>query len=831
MGDTSGDPTSKGPPLSTADTDPTPDISKWKMPTSTSGKPKEDSAHAPEGDLIAFTPPSLPAEPSSGPRMSTPFPSRTAPSVASDAPATTLPKPRVPSSNMLLPTQPDTSDGNISFVTARSEVDGSSDEHNTSGDSESMVLEPLGRESSEPREAPPQISAAAIPAGTAELGTTPASAGAASMFSTPADISFGPQSLPFMFRRRDIDQSSTPSKAPARGARALKLPWESNVPAITIRPDEPQRVPEADSAGVQETAEREQAARPTPPRPAFQQAPERKLSSWRREQLRWAAERPPTLMGDPTPRPIPTLYGPLSLPYARNPSGVDATVADETAYLSHVFGLRPVPGGAAKNTSTNTSRSVSTGTQSSGTQSRSTSGSSVYASSGGTKRSTDVSLLTEGSSYLSSGGAYHPRPLVMRDPYQNIGIRKGAVGMKDAGAETIPARPYTVQAPAAAVHLTNTYGSNNDYAGIFKDTPTPLSPDDKRHVSDSATLEPRLGMSVIGPSKSYHNIREFTALSPIPGSPVESSRRQSSIPFMLPNRRLRAASVSAADQNQHPQRRPTEDYTSSYAPPIRIPAFVPVYYDPASMTYELNLSPERPAAREHLPIFPAAAGQAAKPQTAASSSKADVSDNWRTRAEARKAHGGAGGAAVYSSTPVKARGGAEGQQREQGAAGAEGAGRKVMTIDSLFERFASPRNSHRVAIKSPAMDSPATKSVPKYTRQATTAAPSTPRNAAQPLSEISANVNTKAPTHTPVTPNKASVSNTNKTPGSPKSAPSSRRFTSTSAAKGTPGAGELLKKSAKAISEPGDDALAIPPTPELVADKPSHGRRRRGGKR
>ena len=71
-------------------------------------------------------------------------------------------------------------------------------------------------------------------------------------------------------------------------------------------------------------------------------------------------------------------------------SGVDATIADESTYLSHVFGLRAA----------GTARSASNTTNSSNTT-----------------RST------------SSGD----RPLVERDPYQNIGIRKGVAADRLSG--------------------------------------------------------------------------------------------------------------------------------------------------------------------------------------------------------------------------------------------------------------------------------------------------------------------------------------------------------------------------------------------------------------
>jgi hypothetical protein len=99
-------------------------------------------------------------------------------------------------------------------------------------------------------------------------------------------------------------------------------------------------------------------------------------------------------------------------------SGVDATVADKSAYLSHVFGLRAVPSNSSGSVG---SRSVSIGTVST----RSTSGSSNASYALGNHKG-DVSRVstTSHTSYVTAGGTVHSRPLVVRDPNQIIGLRQ-----------------------------------------------------------------------------------------------------------------------------------------------------------------------------------------------------------------------------------------------------------------------------------------------------------------------------------------------------------------------------------------------------------------------
>lgn len=148
--------------------------------------------------------------------------------------------------------------------------------------------------------------------------------------STPgAEISVGPQAIPFALRRTlTLPQAESPFRAPQRDPVSNTLPLTQRTVRIQIRhPDE--TVEEAETV----------AARPEGP-----------VSEWRKEQLKYM-RKGRVSKGLETKR-IPTLNGPLSLPYARNPrcvsqlhhvtddSGVDATVPDDTVYLGHLFGLK-----------------------------------------------------------------------------------------------------------------------------------------------------------------------------------------------------------------------------------------------------------------------------------------------------------------------------------------------------------------------------------------------------------------------------------------------------------------------------------------------------------
>jgi len=86
-------------------------------------------------------------------------------------------------------------------------------------------------------------------------------------------------------------------------------------------------------------------------------------------------------------------------------SGVDATIADDSAYLSHIFGLRAVPEDASHNPHTSDGHPTTTLPH----QGRN------YPHS---KLRQQVPAPVEGAD----------RPVIVRDPYQTIGIRKGIEG-------------------------------------------------------------------------------------------------------------------------------------------------------------------------------------------------------------------------------------------------------------------------------------------------------------------------------------------------------------------------------------------------------------------
>lgn len=112
--------------------------------------------------------------------------------------------------------------------------------------------------------------------------------------STPGvDISFGPQSLPFAARRRRPYEAESPSRVPNNTPQSIAGNRPRSV-AVTIRhPD----------ASIEEVDEIIGSGKP--------------VTAWRIEQLKYM--RKARMSRDDTVKPIPTLNGPLSLPYARNP--------------------------------------------------------------------------------------------------------------------------------------------------------------------------------------------------------------------------------------------------------------------------------------------------------------------------------------------------------------------------------------------------------------------------------------------------------------------------------------------------------------------------------
>ena len=143
-----------------------------------------------------------------------------------------------------------------------------------------------------------------------ESNNTTGSNEMSSAYSTPAELIFGPQSLPFVLHRRAVTGTgnTSPSKLPAiEYDHRIR---HTSMPAVIVR-----LADEEDDNIVLDTAESHL--------PLFvansgaDGQNEVKMSTWRTEQVKYAkrARRGP----DATTKPIPALHGPLSLPYARNP--------------------------------------------------------------------------------------------------------------------------------------------------------------------------------------------------------------------------------------------------------------------------------------------------------------------------------------------------------------------------------------------------------------------------------------------------------------------------------------------------------------------------------
>ena len=104
-----------------------------------------------------------------------------------------------------------------------------------------------------------------------------------------------------------------------------------------------------------------------------------------------------------------------SLSWLITPSGVDATIADDSAYLSHVFGLRAAPSVADV-------VEVDLTAQASGNEHLGSASSGNALSEPDRLSSNDLDPGAKGSGETLG----HKSVVVMRDPYQNIGIRKAA---------------------------------------------------------------------------------------------------------------------------------------------------------------------------------------------------------------------------------------------------------------------------------------------------------------------------------------------------------------------------------------------------------------------
>ncbi|ODN94747.1 hypothetical protein L198_04891 [Cryptococcus wingfieldii CBS 7118] len=583
---------------------------------------------------------------------------------------------------------------------------------------------------------------------------TPSSAGIGSVSSTPAELSFGPQSVPFTLKRRELINEGTPSR-----------PGTASSSYFQMRQDEsyPVNICAVNSGSSTST---DQAAKTHPDK--------KSLSSWRRTQILTAKR--PELAPDTKPQAIPTLYGPHSLPYARNPSGVDATAADETAYLTHVFGLRPATGGASETNTQQSARVASSGSDSSGTQSyRSTSTSSVYNNViAARKKSRDARVF----SGIETDETYLVKPSMARSSHQKTKSGPGMIGETRGGVVSFNFDTLPLGSPASQQDTDSVSDSANRAKNI-------VLPDQegKRVVSESALLEPKLGTSILGPSKSFANLRDASRLSPIPGSPSGFNRTLNAASIRQAYRaRIRSASMSRVQPSHLSTAAHPDDDTSSFATPIRIPAFVPIYFDPASGTYGVGISPEATTmpSSDDEPSRPTQAGlKIPHPQApSAQISKADTSDNWRHKFRPTSTVRPKKLYTPVSSQPQTPSTG--GFRNEAGFSSSE-----VMTIDKLFEKY-SPQVSSETSAEGPKLSH-------------TAVAPA-------PASAAAHHVLTN------ITNVEISKSSRDQRSKSPQGVLRHRLAPAASIVpKGTPGAGRLLKKSVKVKDE--DDENSLPPVP------------------
>ena len=130
-----------------------------------------------------------------------------------------------------------------------------------------------------------------------------------SAYSTPAELLFGPQSVPFVLRRRAIANSSdhSPSKGPfiTENYRPVLM----STPNVVVQP--------SDDVGDQGSAAEIGRVSASRTEVLGERRKEVKLSVWRKEQIKYTKRA--RLEPNATPKHIPALHGPLSLPYSRNP--------------------------------------------------------------------------------------------------------------------------------------------------------------------------------------------------------------------------------------------------------------------------------------------------------------------------------------------------------------------------------------------------------------------------------------------------------------------------------------------------------------------------------
>jgi hypothetical protein len=146
-----------------------------------------------------------------------------------------------------------------------------------------------------------------------DISMSSMSADISSTFSTPHELLLGPQPTPFIFRRRERRNSGeTPSKVVFANASIGMEHRNVSMPSMTalaqkhtLSQDESG---DGDDEGDLQRMDLEVV---------IGGQKEMKLSKWRQEQLEKMNR--PKVVSDGPPKPITTLHGPLSLPYARNP--------------------------------------------------------------------------------------------------------------------------------------------------------------------------------------------------------------------------------------------------------------------------------------------------------------------------------------------------------------------------------------------------------------------------------------------------------------------------------------------------------------------------------
>ncbi|WWC72024.1 uncharacterized protein I206_105983 [Kwoniella pini CBS 10737] len=582
--------------------------------------------------------------------------------------------------------------------------------------------------------------------------------------SSGPEIFLGPQSTPFPLRQQGIvDAHSTP----------LRPLMQTFVPQFR------------DTAPVVMKPSREHLSRRIQATPVVSSGDEydfKSLSSWRQEQIR--STRTAKLMAGTTPRMIPTLHGPLSLPYARNPSGVDATVADESAYLSHVFGLRAAGGTTVGDIGVRAGRRVSSGTYSSGTTG---SGSSGYPNSAGGRN--EKSTYTDHTSYTSlRGTTHHSRPLVIRDPYQNIGIKIKGIPPKEG----------------SAIMFTKIESTDNE----DKENVNPAASNRlRRRASETSLLEPKMGEAVLGPSRSQENLRDLNTLSPIPGSPAENVSKD-------PYRILWSRALSDPSRDLLPGSNDGlfPKVSESVPGTSILPDLAPLQYNPETMAYEFAIPQARSSYNDlhvktpHGDITPQVLNGAHS-----SPSKADTSDNWRKKEKNSDVR------------PTQTATVAAASSSKDGTVGAGVTPGGVMTIDSLFEKFnssgehsAQPNVPQNIVTPEPSGKGALSRKTSTKLSRSKAASPQ--GSSVNVLGESTKKLNVNAPPYSPSKSDKDTPAKkvTNSSPTVSQAKTTSPKV-KTSSARGTPGAGKLLKH----LVEGGENA----PSPSVQSRSKGKGKR------